>query len=162
MIDVADTSPINYLVLIGHVEVLPPLLWSDPDSAVWEELQDVNTPDHVRGWVAQAPGWLKVRTLSNPPERSLSFLDRGEREAIALAIKVGADRMIADESLAREEAKRRRLSVIGTLGVLRNAARANLLDLSEALRILQATNFYVAPELIQSLLDEDTARLRRQ
>jgi predicted nucleic acid-binding protein len=72
--------------------------------------------------------------------------------------------LIADETLAREEAKRRNVSVIGTLGVLRNAARAGLLALPVALDKLQQTNFYVAPELIRSLLEEDashrkTARL---
>jgi predicted nucleic acid-binding protein len=65
---------------------------------------------------------------------------------------------MADETLAREEARRRNVSVIGTLGVLRNAARANLLVLPEALSKLQQTNFYVAPELIRSLLEEDAAR----
>jgi predicted nucleic acid-binding protein len=62
-----------------------------------------------------------------------------------------------DETLARAEAVRRKLSVIGTLGVLRNAARASLLSLPEALLKLQRTSFYVAPELILSLLDEDAA-----
>ncbi len=66
--------------------------------------------------------------------------------------------MIADETLAREEAKRRNVSVIGTLGVLRNAARANLLSLPDALSRLQQTNFYVASELIRSLLEEDDMR----
>lgn len=78
------------------------------------------------------------------PDPSLNFLDRGEREAIALAEEYGADRLVVDETLARKEAQRRNLSVIGTLGVLRNAARAGLLNLPEALAQLQETNFYVA------------------
>jgi hypothetical protein len=62
--------------------------------------------------------------------------------------------------LLGEEAKRRNVSVIGPLGVLRNAARADLLALPEALSKLQRTNFYVAVELLQSLLEEDSARRR--
>jgi predicted nucleic acid-binding protein len=159
MIVVADTSPLNYLVLIGHIEILryfyqrimvPPF--------VWQELQDINTPDLVRSWSVRPPVWLELQPLKNPPDSSLNFLDRGEREAIALALELGADRLMADETLAREEARRRNVSVIGTLGVLRNAARANLLVLPEALSKLQQTNFYVAPELIRSLLEEDAAR----
>jgi predicted nucleic acid-binding protein len=96
--------------------------------------------------------------LTAEPDLSLNFLDQGEREAIALAEELHADRLIADESLARREAIRRKLSVIGTLGVLRNAARAGLLSLLEALSRLQETSFYVAPELIRSLLEEDAAR----
>ncbi len=49
MIVVADTSPLNYLVLIGHIEVLPYFYqWVLIPSSVWEELQDVGTPDPVR------------------------------------------------------------------------------------------------------------------
>lgn len=133
MIVVADTSPLNYLVLIGHIEVLPYFYRRVliPPS-VWEELQDAGTPDPVRTWAARPPVWLERHALRTPPDASLNFLDRGEREAIALALEVGADRLIADETLAQEEAKRRKVSVIGTLGVLRNSARANLLSLPEA------------------------------
>jgi predicted nucleic acid-binding protein len=134
MIVVGDTSPINYLVLIGHIEVLPRFYGRIliPPS-VWNELQDTNTPDMVRTWVAQAPAWLELRQLIGAPDPSLGFLDQGEREAIALAEEVHADRLIADETLARAEAIRRNLPVIGTLGVLRNGARAGLLSLPEAL-----------------------------
>ncbi|MBB5065790.1 DUF3368 domain-containing protein [Granulicella mallensis] len=162
MIVVADTSPINYLVLIGHIEILPYFygrILIPP--IVWEELQDANTPEQVRFWIARAPDWLETRVLSQAPDASLDFLDRGEREAIALAEQLGADRMIVDETLARGEAQRRKLSVIGTLGVLRNAARAGLLNLPEALSELQKTSFYVAPELIRSLLEEDASRLKK-
>lgn len=159
MIVVADTSPLNYLVLIGHIEVLPYFYQRVlvPPS-VWEELQDVDTPEIVRAWIYRSPAWLERHPLSSQPDPSLNFLDRGEREAIALALQTGTDRLIADETLAREEARRRNVQVIVTLGILRNAARANLLALPDALSKLQQTNFYVAPELIRSLLEEDASR----
>lgn len=161
MIVVADASPINYLVLIGHVDILrhfygrilvPP--------SVWAELQDIGTPLIVRSWVANAPDWFELALLIGAPDAALDFLDKGEREAIALAEERHADRLIADESLARKEALRRNLSVIGTLGVLRNAARAGLLSLPDALSQLQQTSFFAAPELIRSLLEEEAARLK--
>jgi len=119
MIVVADTSPINYLVLIGHIDVLPAFydrILVPP--SVWSELQDGSTPDSVRAWLSEPPAWLERRALARLPDDSLTFLDMGEREAIALAEEVGADRLIVDETLAREEARRRNLSVIGTLGNL--------------------------------------------
>jgi predicted nucleic acid-binding protein len=159
MIVVADTSPINYLVLLGHIDVLPYFYARVlVPPAVWGELCDASAPEAVRSWMANAPSWIEERALKSPPDSALNFLDTGEREAIALAEELGADRMIVDETLAREEAQRRKLSVIGTLGVLRNAARANLLRLPETLDALQKTNFYVGPELIRSLLEEDAAR----
>ncbi len=60
MIVVADTSPINYLVLIGHIEILPQLyvrILIPP--AVWKELRDAQTPSSVRAWAAQVPAWLE-------------------------------------------------------------------------------------------------------
>jgi predicted nucleic acid-binding protein len=48
--------------------------------------------------------------------------------------------------------------VIGTLGILAEAARRNLLDLPQALAALQATNFHAAPDLIELLLANDARR----
>jgi predicted nucleic acid-binding protein len=63
-----------------------------------------------------------------------------------------------DEVEARREAARRNLPFIGTLGVLREAARRDLLDLRATLAKLQGTTFYVDPALIRSLLEEDDQR----
>jgi predicted nucleic acid-binding protein len=94
MIVVADTSPIKYLVLIEHIEVLPYFYQRVliPPS-VWEELQDAGTPDPVRAWAAHPLDWLQRHELRTPPDSSLNFLDRGEREAIALVLELGADRL---------------------------------------------------------------------
>ena len=53
-------------------------------------------------------------------------LDRGEAEAIALALELGADELLIDERLGRREALRLRLSITGLLGVLLVAKRRGL------------------------------------
>jgi predicted nucleic acid-binding protein len=58
-------------------------------------------------------------------------LDRGEQDAILLAESVKAERLIIDDLEGRREAVHRGLPVIGTLGLLAEAARRNLLDLSQ-------------------------------
>ncbi len=63
---------------------------------------------------AIASGWLQVRSVSSiglniPPE-----LDKGEREAIALAIETGETRILLDEREARQVAQSLGLQVIGT------------------------------------------------
>jgi predicted nucleic acid-binding protein len=57
MIVIADTSPINYLVLIEQIEVLPKLYGRVliPPSFC-EELQHVRTPEAMRRWIADGPG----------------------------------------------------------------------------------------------------------
>ncbi len=53
MIVVADTSPINYLVLIGHIEILPHFYGRIlVPPAVWEELQDMRRL-HAKGLAAE-------------------------------------------------------------------------------------------------------------
>ena len=42
--------------------------------------------------------------------------------------------------------------MIGTLGVLVEAAERSLIDLSEAVARLQETSFYVSPEVLNALL----------
>jgi predicted nucleic acid-binding protein len=48
--------------------------------------------------------------------------------------------------------------VIGTLGILAEAAHRNLLDLPQTLAALQATNFHAAPNLLELLLANDVKR----
>lgn len=162
MIVIADTSPVNYLVLIQEADLLPRLfgqVFIPP--AVWEELNDPDTPAPVRAWLAQTPSWLQVQPLHSPPDPKLDYLDDGEREAIALAEELHADEILVDELTARKEAARRQLPFIGTLGILRRAAQLNLIDLPSALARLQQTTFYVGSDLIRSLLDEDAQRRNR-
>jgi predicted nucleic acid-binding protein len=82
------------------------------------------------------------------PSPALQFLDAGERAAIALALSVGADRLLIDEQAGRAEAERRHLVVTGTLGVLAEAHRARLLDFEIALAQLRRTNFYVSDKVV--------------
>ncbi len=52
MIVVADTTPVNYLVLIDAADLLPRLFGQVRiPPAVFAELQDPETPDPVRAWV---------------------------------------------------------------------------------------------------------------
>ncbi|MGC1781203.1 MAG: DUF3368 domain-containing protein [Acidobacteriaceae bacterium] len=153
MIVVADTSPINYLVLLGHIEILPKIYGEVlVPQAVYDELQDSDAPAEVRAWLSAPPAWLRISNITYQPDPLLDLLDRGEQDAILLAESVKADRLIIDDLDGRREAANRKLPVIGTLGVLAEAARRNLLDLSQALAALQATNFHAAPDLIRALL----------
>ena len=162
MIVIADSTPLNYLILIHQVDLLPQLfdrILIPP--AVFEELQQQETPDVVRRWIASPPSWLQVQALRSVLDPALAFLDPGEREAIALAEELQADQLLLDDADARREAARRHLPFIGTLGVLREAARRELLDLRAVLVQLQETSFFVDPALLESLLDEEARRKQR-
>jgi predicted nucleic acid-binding protein len=87
-------------------------------------------------------------------------LDRGEREAIALAQELAADLLLVDEWDARLEAERRHLRVIGTLRVLADGADRGLTDIEESFARLRNTNFRINSVLLESLLEEYQRRKR--
>jgi len=147
MIVIADTGPLNYLVLIGSVDVLKPLFGCViVPEAVVRELRVAGAPAAVRTWIAQAPAWLEVRP-DPPTDPMLGFLDPGESAALTLAQLINADQLLIDDWAGRAQAARRRLHVTGTLGVLADAHRAGLLDFEEAIARLRSTNFRLDPEL---------------
>lgn len=155
MIVVADTSPINYLLLINEIEILPKLYGTVVvPQAVQEELLHTVAPEAVRIWSAQPPAWFEIRAPLSKADPSLARLDPGERDAIVLAMELGADQLIVDDREGRRLAQQRGIPVIGTLGVLKEAAEAGLVDLRACVERLQNTSFYVAPEVLKNLLGE--------
>jgi predicted nucleic acid-binding protein len=162
MIVIADTTPLNYLVLIDHSDLLPRLYGRVLiPPAVYEELQAEGTPASVRDWAAHHPAWLEVRPAFLPLDIGLDPLDQGECEAIALALELEADLLILDDRDARIEASRRKLVVIGTLRVLEDAAQLGLIDLPHALQRLRQTTFRASAKLLQAMLDRDAARKKK-
>jgi Predicted nucleic acid-binding protein, contains PIN domain len=149
---VADTSPLNYLVLINQIDLLPRLYgrFLIPES-VHTELTAMETPQLVRTWVANLPEWIEVSTAIRHDDQSLSRLHRGERDTISLALEVGAPAVLMDERHGRQEAEKRGLNVIGTLGVLIAAHELDLIDLIAALDSLRQTSFHVSPKLLASI-----------
>ena len=157
---IADTSPINYLLLIGDIAILPRLYGQVLiPTEVLAELSDADAPPEVFRWVRMHPIWLQtrqVRTVHDDP--ALRQLDPGERAAILLAQQEAASLLLIDDAAGRSEATRRGIPSTGTLGILRAAAIRQLPDLPTSLKNLAATNFQVSQRLIAELLAEDTAR----
>ena len=86
---VSDTSPLHYLILCGAENILPRLLQQVVmPPAVFNELQQANTPPLVRQWAATLPDWAAVQM---PKSLNLKLnVDAGELEAICLAQEIHA------------------------------------------------------------------------
>ena len=83
MIVIADTTPLNYLVLIEQADLLPRLFGRVLiPPAVFEELQNTEAPEAVRVWIASRPSWLQIHQLHIAPDAGLDYLDAGERETL--------------------------------------------------------------------------------
>ena len=150
MIVVADSSPLNYLVLIDEIPLLPALFGQVlVPEAVFRELQSLGTPVKVAAWISGNPDWLAVRKpAALHEEAGLEKFGAGEREAIALSLENDPDvTLLIDEEKGRKEANRRQIRAIGTLGILDLAAARGFIDLPNVIERLVQTNFHLKPNL---------------
>lgn len=163
MIVIADTSPLHYLILLEHAEVLHKLYGRVivPGAVVFE-LKAEKTPPLVKEWIMRPPDWLEVRQITVPGDLAYAKLDAGEREAIALAEALGADALLVDERAGRREAERRKIRVIGTVRILDDAADAGFVNLPNSLQKLQEFGFYLDERLVHFLMERHSERERRK
>ncbi|MBH0178506.1 MAG: DUF3368 domain-containing protein [Nitrospira sp.] len=139
---VCDTSPLQYLHQLGVLYLLPALVGRVViPPAVLREAAGIDLPD------IRSLEWLTIR----PPDRVsvVPFehdLGPGETEVLMLASEISGAVAVFDDGLARREADRRGILVIGTLGLLVNAKRAGLVgSVKEHIDRLQIKRFRVSP-----------------
>ena len=150
MVIVADTSPVNYLVLIDQIEILPRLYTRVLiPPAVFDELTHPAAPGAVREWTERHPFWLEFMSPKNTV--ALAQLDLGESQAIALASELGDGVVLIDELAGRKEATSRGLKVAGTLSVLDDADRAGLVKFDDAIARLRKTSFRVSQAVLAEI-----------
>ncbi|WP_287745522.1 DUF3368 domain-containing protein [Methylobacterium sp.] len=147
---VADTGPLNYLLLIGQIDLLPHLFdGACVPRAVQVELSHRDAPDAVRLRIAGDPDWLTVCPDPMIEEDALRMLDEGER----------ADLILMDDRAGVGAARARAFAVTGSLGILDLAARRGLIDLERAVTRLRGTGFRRRPALLDALLDRHRAEM---
>lgn len=150
---VSNTSPLNYLILVGHIEVLPAMYSAVAiPPEVSQELSSPRSPATVASWIQQPPAWLSVVPGAWLDPRLEMELDAGENAAIGLALHLPRRQLLIDDARGRSAARSAGLQTVGTLGVLVAASRAGLLDLPDALHALACTNFRMPRALFEALL----------
>ena len=149
MIVVSDTSPLNYLVLIGQESVLQVLYGRVLiPSVVRDELLAIDTPTVVREWITAPPPWIEIRDVAADRLKLIPGLDAGELAAMDLAVSVHADLVLIDDLKGRQEAIRRGLKVTGLIGVLMAAAVERRLDIRAVFaKLRSSTSFRFSQEL---------------
>lgn len=151
MIVVGDASVFIALERIGATELLLTIYGEvHVPSAVWLEVfaseQSPRRP---------APAWV-VRheaPAATPAAVPLAGLDAGETEAIQLALSLGADLLLIDESAGRVAARQLGIPNTGVLGVLATAKRRGLLErVAPQIAKLQAAGFWLSEALVKRVL----------
>lgn len=154
---VADTTPLNYLVLIEQVEVLHRLFGEVMiPEAVLTELHHPKAPAAVSAWLQSLPNWLRVLRVGQVDDTIQ--LGHGENEAISLAIEHQVSIVLMDERRGRAAAEARGLLPIGTLNILDLADERGLLDGVASLNELKRTTFRADQELLDRFEERMRAR----
>ena len=158
---VSDTTPLHYLILCGAETILPRLFRQVViPPMVFSEMQQPNTPPAVRAWAAALPAWVAIQT---PKTMNLTLeIDAGELEAICLAQEIHAVAVLMDDRAGRNAAIHCGLTVVGTIGLLEQAAAFGFIDLPATLARLHQTNARLNPELILAALARDKARREKK
>lgn len=147
---VADSGPLIAWAKLGRLEVLRELAARVlVPPAVWREVTS-EKPDRADAVAVRQAAWIEVV----PPTASLPGgvrpdLGPGEVEAMRLAGGISGSRLLLDDALARREARRLNLRVIGTVGLLVRAEQAGCIPSArlEAEKLARA-GYHLAPALL--------------
>lgn len=154
---VSNSSPIIHLAKIDQLNLLsdffgeliiPPAVYSECIT------EGKGRPEVAR--IKQA-SWLRVVPVANQNLITLlnAEIDRGEAEAIALALETQAALILLDDADAREKARLYHLKMTGLLGILLRARKSGKIALlSEKLDALRNTGFWLSARLTDRLLRE--------
>lgn len=157
---VSNTSPILNLAIVNQLERLRQQFSNiQIPNAVLDELRiEEERPGSQAIRIAVASGWIQVHRVQNTALVQLlqQTLDRGESEAIALAIDLNADWTLLDEREGRKVAKSLGLKVTGILGILLRAKQSGELDSLNLVitELIDKAGFRIAPDLLAKILLE--------
>lgn len=151
---IADSSPLIALAIIGQLDLLRELyaqVFAPP--AVWEEVTVKGRGLPGSHEVSQLT-WLEIKAPEAEWLQALLILvDRGEAEAIALANSIQGSTVLLDDARARRVAERFGIRRIGTLGILRRAKKAGLLEQVRPLvEQLRENGIYMRQNLVDAVL----------
>ena len=128
-------------------------------QAVKAELRvEENLPGCSEIRAAFNEGWIVIRDVIDKEKVKIlgRELDRGEAEAIALALQEKADVILLDEREARKISKEMGLSVTGILGVILKAAEnGKIKSLKNVLDdLIDTAGFRISDTLYMDILDK--------
>lgn len=153
---VSDTTPLNYLILIGAVDVLPRMFGKIlVPRAVIHEMSHPKAPRAVALWAENPPQWVEIRC----PIVDLHLeLGAGENEAISLVVELSDAALLVDDKKARLVAEQRGVLAFGTINILDLADELGLLDFEESVTRLSETTFHIEKAVLDAALQKVRSR----
>jgi predicted nucleic acid-binding protein len=152
---ICNATPLINFAVINRLDILETAFCQIViPQAVYHETTVAGFPGSEFVLQAIASRWLQVRSVSIIAPNILLKLDNGEREAIALALLTGEERILLDEREARQVAQSLGLQVIGTLGVLLLAKNREIITQVQPLldAMMDNAQYWVSRTLYEQVL----------
>lgn len=156
MIVISNTSPIINLAAIEHLELLRGLYGTITiPQAVFTEIV-IDGAGRVGAKEVQTSPWFELREVIGSTHSDLLRLDidKGEAEAITLALELEADLLLMDERKGRIAADLLGLQTLGLLGLLVDAKQQGFITLVKPLLddLIEKASFWVSRPLYERVL----------
>lgn len=153
MIIVADSSPVISLAIINKLDLLNKLFkdYCIPEE-VYKEIIEYNKPyaETLRTFFK-----TKIKKVKNSIAVKILTVevDKGEAEAIVLALEQGITTILIDDFKGRKAAIHNGLNVLGTLGLLLQAKKTGFISsVKKDIDILIANGFRIKKRIYEKII----------
>ena len=164
---VSDSTPLIYLAKIGRLDLLRDVFKKIhiPEAVFHEAVTQGKAINISVAYIIEnAIGtWIIVKQVEPETDTERHFLDTniklgsGEKEALKLCRQLNAVHFIADDREARRVSRIMKIRPIGTIGILVQASRQDLITKGEALQIIDdlvKVGFRISSAVYRRILDE--------
>ena len=156
MIIISDTSVIINLARVGYLHLLPNLFGTvSIPKAVYDEIVIQGKGKFGADEIKNA-SWVSVEHCKNVDKLIAlrEILDKGETEAIALALENKGSQLLIDEAEGRKIAISHGIFVTGVLGILTKAKElGHITKVKPIMDKLLQGRFHIAKSLYQEVLE---------
>lgn len=164
---VSDSTPLIYLAKIGGLDLLRDVFEKIhiPEAVLHEAVTQGKALNISDAFIIEKAvgAWIIKERVEPEVDAELHFLDTniklgsGEKEALKLCKQLNAAYFIADDREARRVSRILKIKPIGTIGVLVQALRQDLIAKEEALQIIDdlvKVGFRISSAVYRRILDE--------
>lgn len=156
MIIVSDTSPISELLVIGRLDLLVQIYGKVIiPQVVFDELLALENYGYNLQALKEA-SWLEITAPANRQlvAKLSEELDKGESEAIALALELNADYLAIDEKKGRTVAASLGIAIVGLVGILIEAKELGIIDRVKPLldELQEKAGFWISEKFYSYIL----------
>ena len=139
---VSNATPLIYLAKLGRLHLLKDffhevIIPEEVKREVVDRGKEQNSVDAFVVEEALREGWIKIRNVQMRKDIEALGIDKGEAEAIFLAVELASDEILVDQTHARLAATIFGLKPRGTIHVLLRALKEDILDYEEYLKVLE-------------------------